>query len=298
MIKKYLLIWFLIILAWCGANNSSNVSLPENKIKDKELVDIQKEEQKILQDNNIDDEWELSEAFDDEENLIIKKSDNNSSKNLIIVNSSTWDSNKKNKKLSLADLDIEKISLPKDCLKLNLSKNEKRQCILLVQDKILNDALSLDDCKKLLTKSYKLKCINKVYFLLAKDKKNISYCNYIKDDNLKQKCIQDIKHFLKSVKESQKTKNKETHDTIISNTDCSKLVWQEKYICYSKKVAKEKDLRYCNKLTGNFKNKCINENWNEVLKYNLIQAVQTKDKSYCDKIANLDRVKRCYDAIK
>jgi len=69
-------------------------------------------------------------------------------------------------KMSLEEIDIYSLSGAKWCLRLNLSRKDKLECIRRFEKYILEEkpVLTLDDCKKLLRRSSKLICFDKVYF--------------------------------------------------------------------------------------------------------------------------------------
>jgi len=291
-----------LVLAGCGTNktnttqntdNGWNISsdsvfssdFKEEDIDDKDVKDVVNEEKKIENDKT---EEEL------EKDIVTKdKEENNKTKV---------------KKLALSDVDLDSVENPRDCLKIKFKKlSYKKECVKYVENKILNSLnLSALDCKKLVFRKSKLTCFDKVYFKLAKDKKKEKYCKLIKNEQIRSSCLKGILDYKKSLQEvAKKQELQKKQEQVIKNKveslwnvkECKNLK-EWKIQCIEKFVKQGNDMRYCDLLTWKEKNICINNNWNDVLKYNLKKAVQTKDKSYCDKIWNQTWVKRCYAGIK
>ena len=309
--KKYLVLLLLFfVLTWCGNKNvSSNKNIEDNKKQEivKQDEDLQKVSNFEKKELNNDDIEIDNENTDNNENI----SDNNANDNVIITadNKSNSQTNidkldqQNNKFKKLSDFNLETLKSARECLKLHLTRKDKIFCVKQVENRFLNEALTINDCKKLSLRSYKRKCLDKIYFLLATDKKKLSYCSFIKDISKQNKCKNDIKTYLFSIKKQQEQEKKQEEEkkaalSVSDISSCNKLQWDDKLICIDKFVKQDHDLRYCNKLSKNFQLKCKNDNWNSVLKYNLMQAVKTKDKSYCDKIWDKNWIARCYAGIK
>ena len=292
MKKVYLLVLmiFSLFLVSCWKNNDNNASntnndlsyLRENNISDKEIINTVKEEQKELK--NTMKEEDIEKIEDNKETT-----------------------NTENLKV-LSDFDIERIQDPKECLHIKFkNRKDKIACVKKVEEKYLNSPnLNTDICKKLLLSSSKRECFDKVYFNLSKSKKEEKYCKLIKNDSVKIKCLSDIQYYKnklllqKKKEKKQQRNNKELENKIktISDINSCDSLSKWKTECIINLVKKDKDLRYCDKLFWNDKIKCINDNWNELLKYNLLQAVKTKDSSYCKKIWKTEWVERCKSKIR
>ncbi len=300
--KKFLIYIFLIsfvILAWCGAKNSKTSSINENTWKWNEISSSKVFSNK-LDEKEIKDE-DVKKVLDEQKK--VETTDINTEKEL---ENDTKESKEieNTKKLTLSDVDLDKIQNPRDCIKIKFAKLAyKKECVKQIEDRILNwPNLSVSDCKKLVFRKSKQNCFDKVYFSLATDKHIEKYCKLIKNESIKKTCEKNILDYKKSLQKIQEQQEKEELakkqvENVSNINECKKLSnW--KTSCIVNIVKKDHDLRHCNLLTWKDKNVCINENWNESLKYNLKKALETKDKTYCDKIWNESWVKRCYNGIK
>jgi len=297
-VLKYTLYLFLfLLLFWCSSQNKNYVH--KKKIQDKEVLNTLNTEKKLSNENkNLSDDEIVDNLIKEDSN--IKKYDDTTVKNSNIDNLS-WDNLIKTgvSYTKLEDLDLSKIKDPKGCLKINFRyQSEKKDCIYKVEQYIIDSATSMttDTCKKLITHKNKQKCFDDLYFYLATKKLKLDTCNFISDKKLKDKCIKDISLTLKiqeQNKDEEKKKSQKNNIVQKNNTDCSKLK-TGRTNCFVKLAKKANDLRYCtNNLSWKDKNKCINDIFNDVLKYNLKKAIETKDPIYCDKIWIDEWIKKC-----
>ena len=278
---------FSLFLFWCNKSiltSKANNSWLNESI-DTGIKEIKEKEEEILEDS-------IDEDLDD---MVLVKEDTNEDIGL------SWKNMNEKNTSQMITVDFDTLHSPKDCLKYKMSLNKKRECISYVENKILNDIPSIENCKKLIFKKDKLKCLDNMYFILAKKNKKKKYCNFIKNTSVKSVCIRDIDNYMRtlSLQKKRDAKKKRINDVYVNSTnDCASLKWEKKANCLIELVKKEKDLRYCADLTWNLKNKCINDNWNELLKYNLLQAIKTKDSIYCKKIYKKTWVDKCLAKIK
>lgn len=302
--RKLVLLTILILwLTACWNNNKNQQSSKDQKVdknqqslinKDKDIKKLKDFETKDLKDdikeNELDSINNVNKTNYKNENLDLTGNENNSLP-----------------KKKLSDFNIYTFNSAKECLGLPISVQEKKTCISKVETNFLNKAVRISDCKKLSSKFYKKKCLDNMYYTIAINKNKLSYCSLIKNSQKKDVCIRNIRSYLENIeKEKEKTKLLEKQKqeenkkilSISSINNCDNLSWDKKMICIDKFVKQDKDLRYCDKLDDNFKIKCINNNWNSVLKYDLLQAVKTKDKIYCDKIWKKEWIQKCYKTIK
>jgi len=108
----------------------------------------------------------------------------------------------------------------------------------------------------------------------------------IKNEAIKRKCFENIKLWENTIKKFGSNQNIEKKQVKYNNVnDCVKFNSDERYSCIKYFIEKEKDLRYCFKyLSGSLKNRCVNNYFNEIVKYDLKQALSTKNSIWCDKI--------------
>jgi len=273
--------------------SSKNIEQVKKEIikNDKDIQEIQKVQDTLLEDDINEENYDLwnTNGLDTWDNQV---EDTNSSKG-----------KKRIKYKKLSDFDISSFQSSRLCLMLHISIKDKKKCLNILDGKIMDWFLTLKTCKRLYFTKNRKQCLDKVYLWLAQKRKKISYCSFIKDNNIKNVCKKDITHYLYEVKkqelEQKKLRNKKEEIKKINDISfCDSHKGNDLYNCINSLVWKKNNLTLCDKLSWVDKNKCINNNWNTVLKYNLLQAVKTKDVSYCDKIWNNEWINRCKSKIK
>ncbi len=299
--KKWYLFGFIIIvsliLTGCGKKQDivDVQSYKNNKkkqliVQDELVKKIEEEKQRLIESNTgeiIDFKDDINEESDILENTF--------SGNISQV--------KEKEYIKLSQINIYKLNNARECLKLKLSRSDKLECIKKFEEYILEEKpiITLEDCNKLLKKSSKLECYDKVYFQLWCEKKDERYCNLINSKKLKELCLRNIRQWKQTIqtKSSDKVKSDKILDKVSTVKDCLKLKDISKLNCIENFVKRENDLRYCFKyLSWKLQNKCINDNYNDILKFNLKKAISTKDKLWCEKIWVDERVKKCISFIK
>lgn len=176
----------------------------------------------------------------------------------------------------------------------------KKNCLIQVELVMNPGEKSLSNCGQIQEDNLKGACLSQYYYEVAMKNRSKTDCSKIEEEVLRNRCLRAIGQ----TQVASSTPTRPLESTKLTNPleVCNNLSGSDKTKCRDKsnfnQAFESKELSYCSRITSTeLKEKCQNDQGNNINRYYLRMAMANKDSALCSKILDEEVRTSCLSAL-